>query len=105
MIKEWFSIHSRFETCLPQRLILLLSKFADKSFEYSLENIRASRINVSIGKSNKNARKEIKEDGGTIAYDFWDHHSRYELIEKINAHERRIKELMAQLSNLSELKS
>ena len=95
----------RFETCLPQKMILLLSSFADKCFEYSLENIRASRINVSIGTSNKSAWKERKEDGEYTENDFWAHHSRYELIEEINVHERRIKELLAQISNLNELKS
>ena len=105
IIKEFLSMNFRFETCLPQKLILLLSSFADKSFEYSLENIRASKINVSIGTSNKSAWKERKEDGGPTANDFWAHHSRTELIEEINAHERRIKELMAQISNLSDIKS
>ena len=44
-------------------MILLLSTFADKGFEYILESIRESRINVSIGLGNKMAWKETKEDG------------------------------------------
>jgi len=83
-------------------LILFLSTFADKCFEYSLESIRSSRINVSIGTSSKSAWKERKEDNGPTANEFWAHHSRTELIEEIYAHERRIKELMAQISNISE---
>ena len=70
-----------------------------------MENIRASKINVSIGTNNRNAWKERKEDGGPTASDFWDHYSRFELIEKINAHEMRINELIAKISNLSESKS
>ena len=104
-LKDLLSMNFRLETCLPQKMILLLSTFADKGFEYILESIRESRINVSIGLGNKMAWKETKEDDIPTANDFWAHHSRNELIEEINAHERRIKELMAQISNLRELKS
>ena len=94
----------RFETCLPQKWIFSISTFADNTFEYSLEAMRRSKFNVFVDPTLEKQEllqqeKKVKESKNES---LWIYSSRSELIEKIKAHERRIKELTSQIADHSD---
>ena len=94
-------VYISLEKCLPQKWIITVTTFCDKNYAAGLEKLRQSKLNI-IGERKHKDSNQLGKIENSRSNDGFSNHSRYELIEKIRAYERRNTELIARIDDLRE---